>query len=264
MPYKLTEDGQGLVTVKTEDGLILPILIDPENQNEAPHDGDRVMATMKKQREIEAEARKAKKEMSDELTKLKELMGDIEDFAKFKEQALTDRATIDGLSDKETKTAAELEEKRKLTDDAWKSKITAQEEMYKKEIEERDAQIKKTKTDFDNYLVERLFFNSSFIKDETHMPPDIAYKAFSDQIRIREENGKRTIYGVGQNDLDILSQKTPGEPAVGDELVELLVKSHPSKDAFLKNNKPSGSGQGGTSDAPDPQTLLGQMYPTMQ
>ena len=84
------------------------------------------------------------------------------------------------------------------------------------------------------------FARSKFIADKVAIPADFVQAKFGAAFKI--EDGKVVAYGQDGN--RIYSRARPGEVPDFDEALEILVDSHPTRDAILKGDIKGGGGAG--------------------
>jgi hypothetical protein len=93
----------------------------------------------------------------------------------------------------------------------------------------------------DNLRVSNVFANSTFIRENVALPPDIFEAYFKPSLKVKD--GKIEVYDKSGNRL--FSKQRSGEYAEPEEAFALLVEQHPQKATILKAPGHSGSGNQG-------------------
>lgn len=123
--------------------------------------------------------------------------------------------------------------------DKVKAEITQQ---FTTQLTEVTNNNKTLQGELDNLRVSNVFANSTFIRENVALPPDIFEAYFKPHLKVKE--GKVEVYGKDGNRL--FSKQRSGEYAEPEEAFSLLVDQHPQKATILKAPGHSGSGnQGG-------------------
>lgn len=161
-----------------------------------------------------------------------------------KEEALSKLKAYEGIDPQKAREALEMVSKfeaKKLVDtgevDKLKAQITAQ---FQQQIVEKDNAFNDLKSKFDNMLVDNLFANSEFIRNNVAVPVDMFEAKFKNNFKV--ENGEVVAYGYDGSRL--MSKTRMGEPATCEEAMQILAESHPNKDVILRATPASGSGAG--------------------
>lgn len=161
-----------------------------------------------------------------------------------KEEALSKLKAYEGIDPQKAREALEMVSKfdaNKLIDtgevDKLKAQITAQ---FQQQIVEKDNAFNDLKSKFDNMLVDNLFANSEFIRNNVAVPVDMFEAKFKNNFKV--ENGEVVAYGYDGSRL--MSKTRMGEPATCEEAMQILAESHPNKDVILRATPASGSGAG--------------------
>lgn len=169
---------------------------------------------------------------------------EAKDHREAKEEAQAKLKLYEGIDPEKARaaleTVAKLEEK-KLIDtgevDKLKSQITQQ---FQTQITEKDTAYTELKKKFDNMLIDGVFANSDFIRNNVAVPVDMFEAKFRNNFKI--ENNEVVAYGYDGSRL--MSKTRAGEYATTEEAMQILAESHPNKDVILKANPGNGSGAG--------------------
>lgn len=182
------------------------------------------------------------------MAKISQLNAEAKAHREAKEKAETLLKAFDGLSADEARKALEtvknLDDKR-LIDAGEVEKVKAEaKKAFDEQLAEKDAQINKINQEYHNAVIGGAFARSSFIKDKTLLPSDIAQSSFGSHFTM--ENGK-VVAKLGGN--PVYSRKNPGELADFDEALETIINQYPHKDSILRGSGASGAGasQAGTA-----------------
>jgi hypothetical protein len=162
-----------------------------------------------------------------------------------KEEALNKLKMFEGLDPEKAKAALELASKidqKSLIDagkvDELKNQITQQ---FTGQLTEKDKALAEITNKYENTLINNVFANSEFIRNNIAVPRDMFEATFRANFKV--EKGEIVTYDKAGNRL--LSKSRAGEYATPEEAFAILVESHPAKDSILKADVGSGSGSGG-------------------
>lgn len=166
-----------------------------------------------------------------------------------KEAALEKLKAFEGLDAVKAREALDTVAKldaNKLIDagkvDEVKSQITAQ---LQGQIDEKSKALSDLQVKYDNMIIDNLFANSEFIRNNVAVPRDMFEAKFRNNFKV--ENGQVVVYG---NDGNRLYSKDPaGEYATPEEGLRILAEAHPNRDTILRANTGSGTGSNGASGA---------------
>lgn len=164
-----------------------------------------------------------------------------------KEAALEKLKAFEGLDATKAREALDMVAKldaNKLIDagkvDEVKSQITAQ---LQGQIDEKTKALNELQTKYDNIIVNNLFANSEFIRNNVAVPRDMFEAKFRNNFKV--ENGQVVVYGNDGNRL--YSKDRAGEYATPEEGLRILAEAHPNRDTILKANTGTGTGSNGAS-----------------
>lgn len=164
-----------------------------------------------------------------------------------KEAALEKLKAFEGLDATKAREALEIVAKldaNKLIDagkvDEVKSQITAQ---LQGQIDEKTKALTDLQAKYDNMIVNNLFANSEFIRNNVAVPRDMFEAKFRGNFKV--ENGQVVVYGNDGNRL--YSKERAGEYATPEEGLRILAEAHPNRDTILKANTGTGTGSNGAS-----------------
>lgn len=164
-----------------------------------------------------------------------------------KEDALKRLKAFEGIDPTKAREALETVSKldnSKLIDagkvDEVKAQITAQ---LQSQIDEKTKALSDLQTKYDSMIVNNVFANSEFIRNNVAVPRDMFEAKFRGNFKV--EDGQVVVYGNDGNRL--YSKERAGEWATPEEGLRILAESHPQKDSILKANVGTGSGSTGNS-----------------
>lgn len=164
-----------------------------------------------------------------------------------KEEALEKLKLFEGIDAEKARMALETVSKldaSKLIEsgklEELKSQITGQ---FQSQINEKDKAFNDLQTRYDTMVINNVFANSDFIRDNVAVPRDMFEAKFRANFKV--ENGEVVVYGNDGNRL--YSKERAGEYATPEEGLRILAESHPNKDVILRANVSSGSGIAGNS-----------------
>lgn len=166
------------------------------------------------------------------------------------EKAKSAIETVKNLDDKKLIDAGEVErvkaEAKKVFD-----------EQLAKAHAERDA----IQQQFNTAMISGEFARSSFIKDKTILPPEIAQSYFAKHFSVNEQG---QVVAKDTQGNPILSRTNAGEIASFDEAIELLVGTYSQKDTILKGSSASGAGAGQAGQGNATSFKRGEMTATQK
>lgn len=177
--------------------------------------------------------------------KVNSLTAEKQQYLNRAEKAENSLKAFDGIDVEKAKSAIEtvknLDDK-KLIDIGEVERVKAEtkkihEEQLAKVNAERDA----IQQQFHTAMISGEFARSSFIKDKTILPPEIAQSYFAKHFAVNEQG---QVVAKDTHGNPILSRTNVGEIASFDEAIELLVGTYPHKDTILKGSSASGTGAG--------------------
>jgi hypothetical protein len=134
-----------------------------------------------------------------------------------------------------------VDEIRKSVSQSFEQRMAEDAAKHKAEMDEmwgvvRDSQVR------------GIFDSSTFLREKTTLPPDIAYSFFGNKFKVeRGENGLQTVPLDSQGN-PLLSRVNPGAYATPDEALEHYVQNYPQRDVFLRSPAGGPGTQGGKGD----------------
>lgn len=164
-------------------------------------------------------------------TKYEEILAKYKPFEGLDPSKVTSAMELVGKIDQKT-----LIEAGKV--DEVKRQIT---EQFTAQISEKDKAYNEISGKYGNMLVNNVFANSEFVRNNLAVPRDMFEATFRSNFKV--ENDQVVVYDKAGNRL--MSKKNVGEYATPDEALEILVEAHPQKDVILKANSGNGSGNAG-------------------
>ena len=197
------------------------------------------------------------------MAKISQLNSEAKNHREEKQKAQSLLKSFDGLDADEARRALELVKNlddKRLIDAGEVEKVKAEaRKALDEQLAQKDAQIKKINDDYRSAVIGGEFARSSFIKDKTLLPPDIAQNAFGRHFDMVD--GKVVGYLNGE---PIYSRTNMGELANFDEAFETIINHYPSKSDILRGSGASGAGvkqplaQAGTTNLKRSQMSLEQ------
>lgn len=158
------------------------------------------------------------------------------DLTKFKgidpEKAKKAIDTVSKLDAKQLIDAGEVDKVRQAVATEYEGRITEREKAYG-ELQSKHHGLQ----------IANIFTGSEFVRDNVAIPRDMFQAYFQSNFKINPENGAIEVYGKDGN--RVFSKKNMGQFAEPDEALEILVNTHPQKDAILRPSGHSGSGNNG-------------------
>ena len=169
---------------------------------------------------------------------------EAKDHREAKEEALNKLKAFEGIDAVKAREALETVSKlddKKLIDTGEVDKLKAQiTQQFQTQLTEKDTAYNDLKNKFDNMLIDNMFANSEFIRNNVAVPVDMFEAKFRNNFRI--ENNEIVPYGYDGSRM--ISKTRAGEYATVEEAMQILAESHPNKDVILKAKPGNGSGAG--------------------
>lgn len=250
LAYKLMEDGSGIQI--DADGH--PLVVDDANDKEFGLDA---IDLHSKVPVYQAESKGFREERDKYKTKVA-AFGDLnpEDItAKLKsfgdldpEEARNAISTVANLGQLDKERNIEIEKVKEGFDASYKVKIRDIDTAHSKKVEALEQDLGRKDTAIRILLIKGAFDSSVFIKDQTVLPPEIAYAQFGKHFEIEEEAGKLTVIARDDKGDQILSLANPGKYALPEEAIELIINGYAQKDSIIRTTA-GGSGAAGNTSA---------------
>lgn len=163
-----------------------------------------------------------------------------------KEDALEKLKKFEGIDAEKARIALDTVSKMdasKLIDagkiDELKAELNGQ---YQSQLSEKDKAFSDLQTKYDSMVINNVFANSEFIRNNVAVPRDLFEAKFRGNFKV--ENGEVIVYGNDGNRL--YSKDRAGEYATAEEGLRILAESHPNKDTILRANVGTGTGSDGS------------------
>ena len=163
-----------------------------------------------------------------------------------KEDALEKLKKFEGIDAEKARIALDTVSKMdasKLIDagkiDELKAELNGQ---YQSQLSEKDKAFSDLQTKYDSMVINNVFANSDFIRNNVAVPRDLFEAKFRGNFKV--ENGEVIVYGNDGNRL--YSKDRAGEYATAEEGLRILAESHPNKDTILRANVGTGTGSDGS------------------
>jgi hypothetical protein len=248
LAYKLLADGSGIAVDDNKN----PIVIDDEKEKEFGLDA---ISLYSKIPSLQAEAKKYREERDSFKNKV-EVLGDVDPAEliervnafhdidpKAAREALSTVANLDQL-DKEKN--IEIEKVKAGVAESYNAKIRDLDNLHLKKVQTLEESLSSKDAAIRHLLIRGAFDRSEFIRDQTVLPPEIAYNTFGKQFKIDDENGQLKVFALDNKGEKIFSLARPGEYASPDEAIEILINQYPQKDSILRTSN-GGSGASGNT-----------------
>lgn len=169
---------------------------------------------------------------------------EAKDHREAKEDALNKLKVFEGIDPVKAREALETVSKleaNKLIDTGEVDKLKAQiTQQFQTQLTEKDTAYNELRSKFDNMLIDNMFANSEFIRNNVAVPVDMFEAKFRNNFKI--ENNEIVPYGYDGSRM--MSKTRAGEYATVEEAMQILAENHPNKDVILKANPGNGSGAG--------------------
>lgn len=248
MPWKTDEESESLAV--GEDGNPIWIYEDGENSGrEVAADFNRMS---KKLGDVTAESvgRKNKiRELEEKFKSLNEIEN-IDDWFNTANEALQ---TVANYNDKELIAAGEAEKIKQGVIDSYEQKLATLKDTSDTAVTNLQQKLTDNDTKIHDLIIRSAFDRSEYLRDQTVLLPDMAYKYFGDRFGVDETESGLVGFAKDKESNKIMSLMNPGEFAAPDEAIELLVLEHPQRDRIIKKEA-SGSGTTNSSESkPNPQ-----------
>ena len=241
MKLKLDENG---VVVTSEDGK--PIYVHDDGK-EIPFDAGQAFSKIK---DLNAE-NKRWREMHEEVKSKVDEIGDLD-----LEEARKALATVQNLDDKKLIDAGEVEVVKRNLSASYEENLNQTKNSYENKIKELNEQLNVQNNNIEELLILGAFERSKFIKEKTHLTPDIAYYSFKKGLNVEyDKNQKPHVVGYLDGE-KLFSRRDPGKLAEPEEAIEMLINAYPNKDNILRSSGTGGSGGSSGSGEFDDDDLM--------
>jgi len=185
------------------------------------------------------------KESMDRRLKLKEYESTIQTLAnhgieqdkleEFIETSKSNSQKVQNFSEKDMKSAEEVEKIKKGVSESYDNKIKELNLVLETVKVSSQKELSTKEQTIRNLLIKGAFNKSDFIKDKTVLIPDIAFNTFGKFFQVEErENDDPVVYALDSKGEKIFSKTKPGEYADPEESIEILIKGHPQADAIMR------------------------------
>lgn len=156
------------------------------------------------------------------------------------QQARDALAKVQALSDKKLLDASEVEKLKSQIEAGYKAKL----DDAGKTLAEREKLVHEL-------TIGAAFANSSFLREQTVLPADVAREYFGKHFTVELVNGKPAVIAKDGNGNPIMDSANPAQYAAPEKALQTLVHSSPLRDQLLRSGKAGGgNGPGTTPEAP--------------
>lgn len=232
MPWKEDEESGAVVRdEETND----PIWVGDDGK-EIPIQPDRFFGKIN---ELNTESAGRRKALQEAQGKLKLLEG-IENPEEYLEEARAALEKVKALDDNQLLEAGKVEELKAQIREAYEGKLQEKDKAratLEEKLSEREQQM-------NDYMIGREFAASSFVTEQTVLPPDIAQTYFGRFFQV--EDG-RVVGRWPDTGEPIYSETNPGEVAEFEEAIERVVSKRSDKDKILRSVGATGVGTDGNN-----------------
>lgn len=249
LTYKLLEDGSGIAM----DDNGLPVVVDDVEDKEFGVDAAHLLSKIPA---LQAEAKKYREDR-DKLRSKVEVLGDLDPselinrFSAFEgidpKAAKDALATVANLDQLDKEKNIEIEKVKAGVAESYNSKIRDLDNAHAKRVQALEESLSSKDAAIRHLLIRGAFDRSEFIRDQTVLPPEIAYNTFGKHFKIEDDNGELRVYALGHDGEKLFSLAKPGEYASPDEAIELLINQYAYKDSILRANAGGSSAAGNTT-----------------
>lgn len=179
-------------------------------------------------------------------TRISELNAESKKHREAKEQALETLKKYEGIDPDIARKAIETVKNvdaKKLIDSGEVDRVKEEiKNQFTQQLTEKENALKDIQSKYHNTLINGIFSNSQFVREQIAVPQDFFEAAFKNNFKI---NDKGEIESYDKSGNRIFSKEKMGEHASPEEALKILVESHPQKEVILKANVGSGSGNQG-------------------
>ena len=222
MKLKLDEKGQ----VVLENGL--PVWV-ADDGKEIAYDVPRLVGDLSR---VNSESAGRRKDIDALNEKLKALEGI--DPAKYQEMQAQ-------LANIDLNKMGNVDEIRRSVSQSFEQRMAEDAAKHKAEMDEmwgvvRDSQVR------------GIFDSSTFLREKTTLPPDIANSFFGGNFKVERDGKSIKTIALDSQGNPLLSRVNPGAYATDDEAIEYYVQNYPQRDVFLRSPAGGPGTQGGKGD----------------
>ena len=145
------------------------------------------------------------------------------------------------LADIDLNKMGNVDEIRKSVSQSFEQRMAEDAAKHKAEMDEmwgvvRDSQVR------------GIFDSSTFLREKTTLPPDIANSFFGKNFKVERDGNGLKIVALDSQGNPLLSRVNPGAYATPDEALEHYVQNYPQRDVFLRSPAGGPGTQGGKGD----------------
>lgn len=242
MPWKMAESGG----IETQDGN--PVFVYPDGR-EGPLNGD---STLIQIGELKNEAKTHRQKYSDLKKKVQPFLDaddiDLENPGVYLNQAREAMKLVKEYKEKGNPSAEDIERVKQGVAELFEGRIKEKDKAHQREIEKLNQALNSGKNQLHRMLVKSHFEQSEFLREKTHVIPEMAYNTFGKNFIVEErENEDPVTYAVDASGEKIFSMNG-SKYADPQEAIEILVRSHPQRDKMLKTTSGGSGAQGGARD----------------
>jgi len=238
MPWKLDDNKN--VVMQGEN----PVFVHPDGREE-PFNGDSVLIRLG---ELKNESKDRRQKYSDLKKKVQPLLDSeyAEDLDGFLSKARESIELVKNYKEKGDPTATEIDKIKEGVAELFERRIQDKEKAHLRELETRNNVITEKTKQLHRMLIKSEFDRSDFLKEKTHLIPEMAYDTFGKQFIIEESDGKDPkVFALDDTGEKIFSLQG-SKYADPQEAIEILVRAHVQRDKILKSSSGGSGAQGGS------------------
>jgi len=251
LTYKLVEDGSGIQM----DNEGRPLVVDDANDKEFGLDA---ISTMTKIPTLQAESQTYREERDAYKAKIealgdldpKEVINKLKAFGDMDPKAAKDALqAVANFDDLDKEKNIEIAKIRESVGESFAKKMRDIDAAHGEKVKLLEQSLSNKDGAIRQLLIRGAFDSSAFIKDQTVLPSEIAYKQFGEHFKIEEDDrGMLVVAAYNHKGDRLLSQAKPGEYAPPEEAIELLISEYSQKDSIMRTTA-GGSGAAGNTSA---------------
>lgn len=243
---KVDENGN---VVMSEDKTKVIYLDEDDNNKEYPLDPAAMYVKILNLGTENKTHREKAKELETKLKPFESIDGiDLENSDEWITNATTAITTVKNFDDKQLVDAGKVEEVKKEMREAYESQLSAKDEAIESLKVQHTNDVTKKDDQIRTLMVTNQFNTSKYFTGEnpiTTLPPDAGEALFGRHFKVEDQDGKPVLKAYADDGkTELLSKLNPGEPALFEEALGLIIDKYPNKDAIIKA-APGGSGGGG-------------------
>lgn len=234
MPFELSLDDSGKPII-TDKGVTYH---DPVTGKQAVYNVNELMDSIREKNGEAATHRKDKEAAMQQLTALQQTFEGVDPEKARK--ALETVSSLDAGKLLEAGKVDEIKRQIALDNEQRFNQLSKSLETTKTEAQ---AQLAEKEKVIEDLLIDNGITSSSFILEETTLPPDVAMAYLRSHFKVEYEDGKPVVRARDSQGNIVLSPTNAAKFASVNEACQEILGRHPQRDSFMKD-KTSGTGSG--------------------